>query len=224
MDIEWKEPTELETLALKIIRAHQPNALEKPQEINILNFVKLACEKFGYEFKLCQLPKKGNQQALGCLDTKNKKLLLDVNMVCRAGSSNMWTFVAAHELGHLVLHRQYFEDGQSPYDYSDLEGGFPRNNRLEWQANRFASELLLPREMVKNVVSLISFHEGITNNFGKIYIDGKHYNYRFLNKVCDVIANIFKVSNAVAKIRLMEIDLIIDEQPKGSWRRIGDMF
>ncbi|MBE6376828.1 MAG: hypothetical protein E7050_10225 [Lentisphaerae bacterium] len=34
MEIEWKEPEELESLALRIIKKHQPTALEKPQAIN----------------------------------------------------------------------------------------------------------------------------------------------------------------------------------------------
>ena len=114
--------------------------------------MKLACNKFGYKFEVASLRTIGNQKAVGCIDNKNKKVLLDLDIASQAGVSYSCFFITAHELGHLVLHRQYFENGKTPYDYSDMEDGFPINSRLEWQANRFASELLLPRKMVEVVV------------------------------------------------------------------------
>lgn len=224
MEIEWKEPEELESLALKIIEKHQPTALEKPQAINILDFMFSACEKFGYEFKVWPLPKIGTQKAVGCVDNKNKKVFLDLTVACNANVSYSCFFVAAHELGHLVLHRKYFENNQTPYDYSDMEDGFPQNSRLEWQANRFASELLLPRKMVEVVVNSESFRLGITRNFGKIYVDGQACNYDILNSVCTAVANVFMVSKTVAQIRLKELDLIIGGVSEKSYRKIGDMF
>ena len=212
MEIEWKEPEELEILALKIIGKHQPKALEKPQAINILDFMTLACDEFGYEFKVWPLPKIGNQKALGCVDNKNKELVLDRDLVSEAATNHSWRFVAAHELGHLVLHQHYFENNQTPYDYIEIENGFPTNKRLEWQANRFASELLLPRKMVEQVVYSASLEHGITRNIGQIYIDGKDYNYETLNYISNAIANEFTVSKTVAKIRLKELNIIIDKR------------
>lgn len=212
MDIEWKQPEELEHLALSIIKKHQPQALITPKAIAILDLIECAREKFGYTFEAAVLPILGGQKALGCVDNKNKKILLDVNLLSQAGNSNMWTFVAAHELGHLVLHRQYFENDQTPYDSVEIENEFPVNKRLEWQANRFASELLLPRDMVKCIVNAESDKMGITRNFGKIYIDGKDYNYRTLNDICSAVSSTFVVTKKVAQIRLQELGLIIDDR------------
>ena len=217
MDIEWREPAELEKIALSIIRAYQPSALCDPEEIDIINLINLACNKFGYTYVVLPLPQCGNKKALGCVDNKNKKLLLDVDMLSQAHKSNVWLWVAAHELGHLVLHREYFEDEQTPYDSSEIEGEFPVNKRLEWQANRFASELLLPRAMVHKVVNAVCLKKGITNNFGKIYLDGKSYNYDTLNYTCSAMKSLFSVSKTVAQIRLKELHLIIDERSRKSF-------
>ena len=224
MEIEWKDPEELESLALRIIGKHQPTALEKPQAINILDFMFSACDKFGYKFEVMPLPRIGLQKAVGCVDNKNKKVLLDFDVACNASVSYSYFFVTAHELGHLVLHRKYFENGQTPYDYSDMENGFPQNSRLEWQANRFASELLLPRKMVEVVVNSESLRLGITRNFGKIYVDGQACNYDILNSVSTAVANVFMVSKTVAQIRLKELDLIIGGVSEKNYRKIGDMF
>lgn len=87
MDIEWKEPEELELLALRIIGKYQPKALEKPQAINVLDFMQLACDKFGYKFEVASLKTIGNQKAVGCVDNKNKKVLLDLDIASQAGVS-----------------------------------------------------------------------------------------------------------------------------------------
>jgi len=58
-----------------------------------------------------------------------------------------WTL--AHELGHLVLHRDsssLFTDGIFPAAEEDAE----------WQANRFAAELLMPKHSVLDVLDCSS--------------------------------------------------------------------
>ena len=72
--------------------------------------------------------------------------------------------------------------------------------------------LLLPRKMVEQVVYSASLEHGITRNIGQIYIDGKDYNYETLNYISNAIANEFTVSKTVAKIRLKELNIIIDKR------------
>ncbi|MCT4534449.1 ImmA/IrrE family metallo-endopeptidase [Halodesulfovibrio sp.] len=52
-------------------------------------------------------------------------------------------FTIAHELGHILLHRRERPKGQ--------EVRFTRrgSNRMEWEANWFAAEFLMPREEVE---------------------------------------------------------------------------
>ncbi len=210
MDIKWKTPEELEQLALAIINKHQPKALREPQEIDIYTLVESECKKYNYSFEAYRFPVKNGKQILGCVDNKNNKLLLDENMLGQAATSNTWTFVAAHELGHLILHRQYFEDDQTPYDSSEIEDGIPVDKQLEWQANRFASELLLPRLTVQLQVFRASKTIGITHNLGKVILDEKRHNYSDVQSIIGDISRTFGVSRTVAKIRLQELNIFID--------------
>jgi Zn-dependent peptidase ImmA (M78 family) len=67
------------------------------------------------------------------------------------------SFTIAHELGHIVLHRSHLETAIMidksrnfiPRDPTSAEGTDP----LEVQANAFASELLLPAKLVRQVLS-----------------------------------------------------------------------
>ena len=51
MDIKWKTTEELEALALSIINKYQPEALNKPQEIDIYTLVESECKKYNYSFE-----------------------------------------------------------------------------------------------------------------------------------------------------------------------------
>lgn len=54
-------------------------------------------------------------------------------------------FTLAHELGHFVLH------GSEEYRYARSGTEIPAYQDPEWQANTFASMLLMPRNMIKDM-------------------------------------------------------------------------
>jgi len=83
-------------------------------------------------------------------------------------------FNAAHELGHFVLHREQIGDGIQDNYLLRAEG---MTNTQETQANRFAADLLMPRELISQVIS-----EGVTDVSG--------------------LAQRFKVSEIAMSIRL----------------------
>ncbi|AZQ84151.1 ImmA/IrrE family metallo-endopeptidase [Colwellia sp. Arc7-635] len=66
-------------------------------------------------------------------------------------NSPRWRFTLAHELGHFLLHRKlllskpnsYLVDSENSISWENIEKS--DNSRLEWQANSFASSLLLPK-------------------------------------------------------------------------------
>lgn len=58
-------------------------------------------------------------------------------------------FTLAHELGHYFLHR----DGHSSFEDEVI---FPRNqesNPMEWEANNFAAQFLMPKDEFKTLVA-----------------------------------------------------------------------
>lgn len=66
-------------------------------------------------------------------------------------------FTLAHELGHVILHRDLFiKSGgfNTDVEFVDFQNGLPEKEykKLEIQAFRFAEEILFPRQVLKEVV------------------------------------------------------------------------
>lgn len=61
-------------------------------------------------------------------------------------------FTSAHELGHLVLHREFYESVQfeSTEQWLEIVGSLSEKDhgRFEFQANEFAGRLLVPRDVL----------------------------------------------------------------------------
>ncbi|MEP7349416.1 MAG: ImmA/IrrE family metallo-endopeptidase [Sphingorhabdus sp.] len=82
-------------------------------------------------------------QVAGFCDFKSAKLYVNAN-----DATNRQTFTIAHELGHWILHRDYFE--RHPDDYSILPRlqSVLRSDPFEQEANDFAAKLLVPRRLI----------------------------------------------------------------------------
>lgn len=94
--------------------------------------------------------------------------------VDRSEPSVRQRFTAAHELGHFVLHRNQIGTGLQDNYLLRAEG---MSNSQEAEANRFAADLLMPRDLISDAIS-----SGVTD------VDG--------------LAKLFKVSTIAMSIRL----------------------
>ncbi|WP_425248551.1 ImmA/IrrE family metallo-endopeptidase [Chelativorans salis] len=68
---------------------------------------------------------------------------------CRYQGRGRWT--AAHELGHLVLHKSAVPLDRAPIRYSKMKE-LPSYASAEWQANAFAAGFLMPDWLVRDFV------------------------------------------------------------------------
>ncbi|WP_426993454.1 ImmA/IrrE family metallo-endopeptidase [Methylomonas sp. CM2] len=162
---------------------------------------------------------KGNK-ILGKFVTKPRAIFVDKSMEY---NEPRWLFTLAHELGHLVLHRkvdvtlgkeQYsvFSDTVEQIKASLLAPRTP-HQWLEWQANSFASSLLMPR-----VRFIKAFQNALQNNPGSrkkpfIYLDNQPDNIRLLKEVKASLAEIFQTSSTSLEIRMKELNMLIDARP-----------
>lgn len=120
-------------------------------------------------------------------------------------------FAIAHEAGHYLLHNKTLL-GQSEYEtmedstYSYLTGKTElKNDRqwLEWQANRFAVHLLMPK-----VSMLRQFAKAqVVGQPRKLIVDGKRDNHKEYFRIVDVLSRYFKVSKQSVGYRLEELGL-----------------
>lgn len=80
----------------------------------------------------------------GSLSRQDNYWLIRVNSV---HSKNRQRFTIAHELGHYIYHK---DDEQEFVDTTFFRG--VSSNNLEYTANKFASDLLMPEEQVRQLI------------------------------------------------------------------------
>lgn len=123
-------------------------------------------------------------------------------------------FTLAHELGHLLLNHQKYMQREACHD-SDVDLDTPGEIeikdivRMEWQANHFASCLLLPTDqLVKEFLIEAARHQLVDRGHGLLYIDHQRCNLDTFYAITTSIMNKFDVSRSVVKIRLKELGFL----------------
>ena len=121
----------------------------------------------------------------GFVDPTSKTIFLNGSYI--QGSKN---FNCAHEIGHMLLHL-----GLGGYFHSYDNELLGKTRLVEWQANNFASALLMPRELL-----IKEYHDALEycQLHGKSPKSGRHY---------QLLATRFNVSITALKYRLKNIGL-----------------
>lgn len=149
---------------------------------------------------------------LGCLDVVRNHVILN-----STGMNNYdrFRFTMAHELGHYILHSPLFKAqrvvsvGESNETLS-ISKSYSR--RLEYQANIFASYLLMPKELVCRLYQ-IYFELHIHRRFGD-KLHALYYNpmqpetFESYNNVVGSMAKLLGVSLQAMNIRLKSLGLL----------------
>lgn len=128
-------------------------------------------------------------------------------------------FTLAHELGHFLLkHHEYMKsEFYSENDFQSVDRQVvPIGNiaRMEWQANYFASSLLLPRDKLfiafHSIMSDLSLNTNKWN--GALFVDDQGINLKNYRQVTDFLKDKFKVSRRVVEIALEDLGLVINKR------------
>jgi Zn-dependent peptidase ImmA (M78 family) len=123
-------------------------------------------------------------------------------------------FTFAHEVGHLILHKRLLEGIIERVD-TDITLSFASSlsnetsRRIEYQANLFAGHLLLPKDFFLGYV--FNLFKKYRINKGYLYVDHQLINQRQAHQILLEISHRFNVSVEVAKIRLIQQDLLKDK-------------
>ena len=141
---------------------------------------------------------------------------LEIKIFTTDEQSSLARFTLAHELGHYFLsHGRYMtrESIQSrDIDQSQLIT-IPKGEieRLEWQANTFASCLLMPRNEFNTVLNLLIKHHEIRNRgHGVLYLDGQRDNVDNFWKVATALSKYFRVSLTATRLRMKALNLLVE--------------
>lgn len=132
-----------------------------------------------------------------------------------------FNFTLAHELAHFVLHRKInikaliknekseISDTNRQLILDHVRSDNPRD-WMEWQANKFASSLLLPRKTVSKAVVEGQVKFAVTRNFGKIYLDKQELNIDLYRRIMDHLVEIYETSKTSIKLRLFELNILFE--------------
>lgn len=129
-----------------------------------------------------------------------------------------WRFTLAHEIGHLILHSKLLTEKISEKTDTEFSLSYKfhvtemTSKRLEYQANLFASNLLLPKSTLSSVVA--KYFEEERLNKGFLYWDHQPINQKLALNLLTRISAIYDVSLEVARIRLITIGWLVDDRYK----------
>ncbi|OKP66789.1 hypothetical protein BTE77_31435 [Ensifer adhaerens] len=86
------------------------------------------------------------ESVAGLLDFQAKRIYVN-----KADHPNRQRFTIAHELGHWMLHKEAFQADPEAYPVLPRFQHVEESNAFEQEANAFASELLVPEHLLKEV-------------------------------------------------------------------------
>lgn len=150
---------------------------------------------------------------LGTSDIRNSNIGLNKTIK----GTNRELFILAHELGHFILH-QKLSIGQTTYDaFEDSEYNFRTDKYdltnpkhwIEWQANYFASSLVLPK--VPFLARVYRYQDILNKSRGKIYLDDQYQNRKDFSELIKRLSYFFNVSKTTVIYKLNEMGLINDQ-------------
>lgn len=130
-------------------------------------------------------------------------------------------FTLAHEIGHLVLgHSEYMAGERCVESAIELDQtpqlGIEDIMRMEWQANFFASCLLLPAQQLIESLSLLLRRLHLPNRgFGLLYIDDQKCNIDNFFQITTPLMRRYDVSRSVVRHRLERMGYLNDKRSVG---------
>lgn len=126
-------------------------------------------------------------------------------------------FTLGHEIGHFILGHEQFMNGENCLETDlDIENKpeieIKDIMNMEFQANYFASCLLLPRENFIYDFLIFVGQLGLSSRgYGVLYLDEQPCNLDSYHSVTNKLMNTYSVSKAVVKIRLKNLGLLTEK-------------
>lgn len=155
-----------------------------------------------YKFDFVEM----QEDCLGKCDFKEHVITINSSL-----SKHRQNFTIAHELGHIALHSSIVENLFSIEDReSDKNTIISKSiyGRMEYQANTFASYLLMPNIPFMAEVNKLFKENWITT--GRLYHDYQPCNIRDCNVVVGALSSKFNVPQEAVIVRLKRANLYIE--------------
>ena len=225
---------DFDNIATMILAEYLPDSLKKPQPIDIdyliedclyLNMIKVHITLEGNILGMMVFEDTPWQYYDNMYRPVLKKLeestmLIDLSL---SGDKNLRRerFTKAHEASHWICHRSLHSYDKLPYEFRKSPAIACRDISIErykyteefkrteldweeWQADRLAASLLMPKATFTEICKKVIDNYGIRNG---ILVKGK--NIDASKKVISTVANFFMVSRKATQIRMSQLGLLV---------------
>lgn len=222
---------DLERLAEWFVGSIAPEVLQRPTVTPLDRVVHWLTER-GVTIREESLGRTAEgHRRLGCFFPETRTILIDP---WAQEIGERYRFTLAHEVAHLLLHRRV----KRAAGVFDEDGGMRDSTRtittnrveasnkrsvIEWQANRFAAAMLVPRATVREALVAAQASLGIVKRLGAIWIDSQPTVQADFRMTTQRLQHVYVVSASVIRIRLDELGLIIGGKHGSMAYRIGEI-
>ena len=162
----------------------------------------------------------GTRDVLGATYVKLKTICINERLF-EYGSEGRLVFTIAHEIGHWILHRQYLnpQENDGPKQVIVSKNGNCKNT-IEWQADYFASCLLMPEKDIREAFETVCTPKPLVVAHSISDGDGESGDEPFVEQwpfiaaaMCEV-GGFSNVSKHAMIIRLQDLGLLVNKTKK----------
>jgi Zn-dependent peptidase ImmA (M78 family) len=217
---------QIENLAERFLERYAHQCLSEPSKTPIAEIAEILQLKSYVRFEFnAELGEIGGKKVRGVCNLTRKLISIDRSLELGSGPFN---FTLAHEIAHRILHMRVNPDFLKTSEEVSNESKIVDNDRelvlemldsssarsmIEWQANKFASSLLMPLRTIHLAVRSFQVFSGITKNIGFVYFyRQRELDVDYQNLMSYLIAS-YDVSFSAVRVRLKELNVLRESFP-----------
>lgn len=207
----------IDDIACRFLNEFNPNILENALATPLTEIAKYLKDERLISLEYSNLNDDFGNNVLGFYDLVNHKILIDNSII----NTSQYPFIFAHEIGHYILHSNLKVNQVIYNNFKDVHFNFFQQsyalkndkNWIEWQANCFASCLLMPKNSI--ILRLIAIQKelGISKQ-GSIFLDNQYCNKKDYMEIVNYLSNFFGVGKISIEYRLNDLGLIFTPKKK----------
>lgn len=203
---------QIEEIASNFLNEFDKSVLENAYCLDLEKLKSFLKERHGLAIESVNIIDNKGNNLLGYFDAEKNKIYIDYSLL----GTERYAFTLAHEIGHFVLH-QNLRMNQTVYNnfkdsvhniFSQKSELKNDRNWIEWQANCFASAILMPHTSLVARLIEIQNKMGISRNQGTIYVDKQEQNQRDFYTYIDYLSDHFQTSKLSLEYRLKSLGIL----------------
>jgi Zn-dependent peptidase ImmA (M78 family) len=215
--------SQIEHVTVEMMQKYCPERVQFPGMTPVADILDKLKQRKGLKVVFDDLGSEGPKKVLGFVHFKTKTMFFDHSLYNENQVS--FRFTVAHELGHWVLHQHrpisVADEKCNNESIQSFKGKKELKTARDWteyQANSFASCLILPRRPLQQAIVQMQNNLGITRNLGILYLNDTDVGRLEISKQFEILKEIFQVSKTALRYRLRLLGWLIE--PKSSWKKM----